>query len=82
MRKQMVSSQEQIFLDWLRSLRPDSQETVYQGVVTGMLPQALASIPGEELHGALEITPPIGFEDDSLFVGEFDFFDNVVASTS
>ena len=80
MLKQNISSDESTFLSWVRSLSPESQECLYEGVVTDELPQALASVAGEELHSFLKIPAPISFENDSLFVGEFNFFADLVAS--
>lgn len=82
MRKQIISSQERVFLSWLRSLEAEHQETLYQGIVTDTLPQALISITCEEPHSLFEIASSIGIEDDSLFVSQGNFFCDVVASTS
>lgn len=82
MPKRLMISQELEFLRWLRRLTPESQERIYQGVVTNALPQALASITGEQSHCLFEVSPTVGIQNDRFLVRESDFLNNVVSSAS
>lgn len=77
-----VTSEEYEFLMWLRNLRPESQESLYEGVVMDTLAESLVSIADQELHGLFEITPAIGLQDHGLFVGEGYFLSDVIAHSS
>jgi hypothetical protein len=82
MQKQFISSQESDFLRWLRNLAPESQEQIFQGVISGTLPQALVSVPCEQAHRLFEVAPAVGFQNDRFLIGECDFFNNIVSSAS